>query len=158
MKAADCFVLFCFVFSFAGRVLRNPSPFCLDKSFCFFYIAVSPMTGITRIPSDHVLNRKAPPAPEAGFPGVGSAQDRRAGCDFEEHSRSRYGFWRSGFVCLFRQAMDIWLRELPSFPILQWYHRIPHNETYWKNWPTAQNPYINSAYWHRTWLLVEPAW
>ncbi|MCK5732576.1 MAG: hypothetical protein KAI38_00195 [Candidatus Latescibacteria bacterium] len=54
--------------------------------------------------------------------------------------------------------MDIWLRELPSFPILQWYHRIPHNETYWKNWPTAQNPYINSAYWHRTWLLVEPAW
>ena len=62
---------------------------------------------------------------------------------------------------LFRQAMDIWLRELPSIPILQWYHRIPHNETYWKNWPTAQNPYINSAYWHRTWLLVllglEPA-
>jgi len=55
---------------------------------------------------------------------------------------------------LFRQAMDIWLRELPSIPILQWYHRIPHNETYWKNWPTVQNPYINSAYWHRTWLLV----
>ncbi len=62
---------------------------------------------------------------------------------------------------LFRQAMEIWLSELPSIPILQWYHRIPHNETYWKNWPTAQNPYINSAYWHNTWLLVllglEPA-
>ncbi len=55
---------------------------------------------------------------------------------------------------LFRQAMDIWLSELPSIPIVQWYHRIPHNETYWKNWPTQDNPYINSAYWHNTWLLV----
>ncbi|NKB65812.1 MAG: hypothetical protein GKR89_02010 [Candidatus Latescibacteria bacterium] len=55
---------------------------------------------------------------------------------------------------LFRQAMEIWLSELPSIPLVQWYHRIPHNETYWKNWPTAENPYINSAYWHRTWLLV----
>ena len=55
---------------------------------------------------------------------------------------------------LFHQAMEIWLRELPAIPILQWYHRIPHNETYWKNWPTKDNPYINSAHWHNTWLLV----
>ena len=64
-------------------------------------------------------------------------------------------------VELFHEAMDIWLAELPSIPIVQWYHRIPHNETYWTNWPTAEKPYINSAYWHRTWLLVllelEPA-
>ena len=60
----------------------------------------------------------------------------------------------SRLVELFRQAMDIWLRELPSIPLIQWYHRIPHNETYWKNWPSAKNPYINSAYWHRVWLLV----
>lgn len=57
-------------------------------------------------------------------------------------------------VKLYRQAMEIWLAELPSIPILQWYHRIPHNETYWTNWPSAKNPYINSAYWHRVWLLV----
>ncbi|MBT6621980.1 MAG: ABC transporter substrate-binding protein [Gemmatimonadetes bacterium] len=55
---------------------------------------------------------------------------------------------------LFREAMAIWLNEMPSVPLLQWYHRIPHNETYWTNWPSAENPYINSAYWHRTWLLV----
>ena len=55
---------------------------------------------------------------------------------------------------LFRQAMRIWLSEMPSIPLAQWYHRIPHNEAYWKNWPTAENPYANSAYWHRTWLLV----
>ena len=40
---------------------------------------------------------------------------------------------------LFRKAMDSWLSELPSIPIVQWYHRIPHNETYWTNWPTAQD-------------------
>ncbi len=57
-------------------------------------------------------------------------------------------------VRLYRQAMEIWLAELPSIPILQWYHRIPHNETYWTNWPSEKNPYINSAYWHRVWLLV----
>ena len=55
---------------------------------------------------------------------------------------------------LYRKAMDLWLAELPSIPIVQWPHRIPHNETYWTNWPSAKNPYINSAYWSRTWLLV----
>ena len=57
-------------------------------------------------------------------------------------------------VELFRAAMDIWLRELPAIPLVQWYHRIPHNQTYWTNWPSEENPYINSAYWHKTWLLV----
>ena len=55
---------------------------------------------------------------------------------------------------MFHDAMEIWLRELPAIPLMQWYHRIPHNETYWTNWPSADNPYINGAYWHRTWLLV----
>ncbi|NKB71185.1 MAG: hypothetical protein GKR89_29285 [Candidatus Latescibacteria bacterium] len=54
----------------------------------------------------------------------------------------------------FRQALALWLPEMPAIPLLQFYHRIPQNQTYWKNWPTAANPYINSAYWHRTFLLV----
>ena len=57
-------------------------------------------------------------------------------------------------LVLFRQAMEIWIEELPSIPLVQWYHRIPHNQTYWTNWPTAENPYINSAYWHTSFLLV----
>ena len=55
---------------------------------------------------------------------------------------------------LFRAALVIWLRELPAIPLLQFYHRLPHNQTYWTNWPSQENPYINTAYWHRTWLLV----
>ena len=34
------------------------------------------------------------------------------------------------------------------------YHRVPYNQTYWTNWPTAANPYTQNAFWHRTWLLV----
>ena len=58
------------------------------------------------------------------------------------------------FEGMFREAMEIWLRELPAIPLVQWYHRIPHNETYWTNWPSLENPYINTAYWHNTFLLL----
>jgi len=51
---------------------------------------------------------------------------------------------------LFKQAMTIWITDLPDVPLVQWFHRIPTNQTYWTNFPSAENPYINSAYWHRT--------
>ena len=55
---------------------------------------------------------------------------------------------------IYREAMEIWLQELPAIPIVQWPHRIPTNETYWTGWPSAADPYINSSYWARSWLLV----
>ncbi len=55
---------------------------------------------------------------------------------------------------LFLKGTEIWLKELPDPPLLQFYHRIPMNTTYWTNWPTAENPYINGAFWHRTVLLI----
>lgn len=55
---------------------------------------------------------------------------------------------------LFYQAMEIWLPELPDIPLTELYHRIAHNETYWTNWPTAENPYVNGASWHLTHLMV----
>lgn len=55
---------------------------------------------------------------------------------------------------LFRQAMDIWIKELPDVGLVQWFHRIPTNTTYWTGWPSEENPYINSCYWHRT----SPLW
>lgn len=55
---------------------------------------------------------------------------------------------------LFHQAMEIWIPQLPDIPLVQFYHRNPVNTTYWTNWPDAQNPYINSANWHRTFELV----
>ena len=55
---------------------------------------------------------------------------------------------------LFRAAMEIWLPDLPDIQLVQNYHRIPMNTTYWKNWPTEDNPYINGASWHLTFPLV----
>jgi peptide/nickel transport system substrate-binding protein len=39
-------------------------------------------------------------------------------------------------------------------PICQFFHRIPMNTTYWTNWPTEDNPYINGAPWHLTFPLL----
>ena len=55
---------------------------------------------------------------------------------------------------LFRKAMEIWIPELPDIPLTHFYHRIPMNTTYWKNWPTAENPYVNGAFWHLTYAIV----
>jgi peptide/nickel transport system substrate-binding protein len=55
---------------------------------------------------------------------------------------------------LFHAAMEIWLPELPDIQLVQNYHRIPLNTTYWQNWPTADNSYINDASWHLTFPIV----
>jgi peptide/nickel transport system substrate-binding protein len=48
------------------------------------------------------------------------------------------------------KAMEIWLPALPDIMIEQGYHRLPTNETYWTGWPNAQNPYVNTAFFHLT--------
>jgi peptide/nickel transport system substrate-binding protein len=53
------------------------------------------------------------------------------------------------FMQQFLQAMEIWLRELPALPLIRWYLHMPFNTTYWKNWPSAKNPYIGGGDWHR---------
>jgi peptide/nickel transport system substrate-binding protein len=55
---------------------------------------------------------------------------------------------------LFHRAMEIWLPQLPDVQISEWYHRIPMNTTYWTNWPTEQNMYVNGAFWHLTFQLI----
>lgn len=55
---------------------------------------------------------------------------------------------------LFHDAMAIWLPALPDIPLTQLYHRIGYNETYWTNWPTEDNAYVNGASWHLTFEMV----
>lgn len=55
---------------------------------------------------------------------------------------------------LFREAMEIWLPELPNVQVTEWYHRIPMNTTYWQGWPTEEDPYVNGAFWHLTFPLI----
>jgi ABC-type transport system substrate-binding protein len=54
------------------------------------------------------------------------------------------------------QALEIYWRDQIDIPIIQWLHRIPYNQTYWTNWPTADNLAggSNGAFWAHTGLLV----
>lgn len=53
-------------------------------------------------------------------------------------------------------ALGIYWRDTIDIPIIQWLHRIPYNQTYWTNWPTAANPAMgmNGAFWAETGMLV----
>jgi len=54
------------------------------------------------------------------------------------------------------KAMEIYWRDQIDVPIIQWLHRIAYNQTYWTNWPTADNLAggTNGAFWAHTGLLV----
>ncbi len=65
---------------------------------------------------------------------------------------------------LFRQAMEIWLPELPSVMLFNWKHNMAMNQTYWENWPTVDSKdgeYVNEAPqllgFHLVLLHLEPA-
>jgi peptide/nickel transport system substrate-binding protein len=55
---------------------------------------------------------------------------------------------------LFHAAMELWLPDLPDIQLVQNYHRIPLNTTYWRNFPTEDNAYVNGASWHLTFPIV----
>ncbi len=55
---------------------------------------------------------------------------------------------------LFRRGMELYYQDLPDCPIHQFYHRLPVNHWYWENWPDEKNPYMNSALWHLTAMVV----
>ncbi len=54
------------------------------------------------------------------------------------------------------QALEIYWRDQIDVPIIQWLHRIAYNQTYWTNWPTAENVSLgtNGAFWAHTGLPV----
>jgi len=56
---------------------------------------------------------------------------------------------------LFVKAMEIWMDELPIIPITQARKLIPFDTTYWRNWPSADNPYIHPpSWWQSTHVII----
>ncbi len=39
-------------------------------------------------------------------------------------------------------AMEIFLRDLPQVHLIEEFHVVTFNNTYWTNWPSADNPYV----------------
>ncbi len=56
---------------------------------------------------------------------------------------------------LAQQALTIYYAELPTIPITQAKKLIPFDQTYWTNWPTADNNYLHSTtWWQSTHLII----
>jgi ABC-type transport system substrate-binding protein len=95
-------------------------------------------------------SRNAPPA------------DQPAAIDFARYSNPAYDKFVDAmaplsaddprFQTLAAQAMEIYWRDVIDIPVIQWLHRIPYNQTYWTNWPTADNPAMGAsgAIWSQT--------
>lgn len=66
-----------------------------------------------------------------------------------------------GIEPLFRQALEIWLKNLPIIPVSQAKKLIPFNTTYWVGWPTAKDAYTHPPTWWANTLHIilnlEPA-
>lgn len=58
------------------------------------------------------------------------------------------------YMDLYLKALELYLDNLVDCPIQQWLHRMPMNTTYWTNWPTVDNNYVNGAFWHQTFGLI----
>jgi len=54
------------------------------------------------------------------------------------------------------KALGIYWRDTIDVPVIQWLHRIPYNNHYWKGWPSADSVGIgtNGAFWAHTGMLV----
>jgi peptide/nickel transport system substrate-binding protein len=48
---------------------------------------------------------------------------------------------------LFLEATDLWLQDLPVIPLWQQPALVPLNTTYWTNFPSEENPYIQPSHW-----------
>ena len=46
------------------------------------------------------------------------------------------------YVELARQAMDLFLRDMPVIHIAEELHVIVHNTHYWSGWPGVEDPYV----------------
>lgn len=57
-------------------------------------------------------------------------------------------------IPLFKQAMEIWLRDLPVIPLVQAPALVPFNSTYWTGWPTADNAWNMPVSWWATFNTV----
>lgn len=60
------------------------------------------------------------------------------------------------FIAGAAQALGIYWRDTIDVPVIQWLHRIPYNNHYWTNWPSASNVGMgtNGAFWAHTGMLV----
>lgn len=50
------------------------------------------------------------------------------------------------------EAYELWFDNRVAFPIVQAKFLLGFNTTYWDNWPTAENNYMQPGYWWHGWI------
>jgi peptide/nickel transport system substrate-binding protein len=58
------------------------------------------------------------------------------------------------YVDLAAQALDIYLSEMPEIMLAEELHVVIFNETYWKGWPSADDPYVAPYPPWEAWRLI----
>lgn len=58
-----------------------------------------------------------------------------------------------GLKPLFREALEMRLRDLPIIPLAQQFRVVPYTTKYWTNWPTAKNNYFHPPNWWMCFLI-----
>ena len=48
----------------------------------------------------------------------------------------------AAYIELVKQATEIFARDLPEIPLVEEFHTLVFNSTYWTGWPNAEDPYI----------------
>ena len=87
-------------------------------------------------------------------PGVNASRFENAEFDEIVDAMAVLAASDEGFDELADQALEIWLRELPGIPLVQARLLTPFNNTYWTNWPTSDNNYIQPGHWWVTGALM----
>ena len=57
-------------------------------------------------------------------------------------------------IDLFRQAVEILFKDMPTIPMVQAPALVPFSSTYWTGWPSAENPWNMPVSWWATFNLV----
>jgi peptide/nickel transport system substrate-binding protein len=55
---------------------------------------------------------------------------------------------------LFRQALELWLRDIPVLALTQQLRVVPYSTKYWTNWPSEKNGYFHPPNWWQCFLQV----
>ena len=87
-------------------------------------------------------------------PGVNASRFENAEFDEIVDAMAVLAASDEGFDELADRALEIWLHELPGIPLVQARLLTPFNNTYWTNWPTSDNNYIQPGHWWVTGALM----
>jgi peptide/nickel transport system substrate-binding protein len=88
-------------------------------------------------------------AAPVGQPSTGTVSSRFKNPDFDPlvDQMAKTDPADPAFGPIADKALEIWLRELPAIPLVQARLLTPFITTYWTNWPSAENNYVQPCHW-----------